>query len=132
MRKEESLTGGSDGAECWARWQRGGVGHAEGARSRAWARKGVWHWAEPAWRPGPWARGEGGMARPRLREGASWAARRSGPWRGKKGRPVGLGPRGREGAEASSFVYFPYFFCYWVFRFWFINFEIQMSFENFE
>jgi hypothetical protein len=42
------------------------------------------------------------------------------------------GPKGWEGTEASSFIYFPYFLCYWVFRFWFINFEIQMSFENFE
>jgi hypothetical protein len=36
------------------------------------------------------------------------------------------------GLKASSFVHFPYFFCYWVFRFWSINFKIQMIFKNFE
>jgi hypothetical protein len=55
------------------------------------------------------------------------------PGGGKEGEMAWwAGPKGWEGTEASSFIYFPYFLCYWVFRFWFINFEIQMSFENFE
>jgi hypothetical protein len=59
--------------------------------------------------------GLGGEARALGRWGDCWAG-----W----GRPG-------KGGKASSFVHFPYFFCYWVFRFWSINFEIQMSFENF-
>jgi hypothetical protein len=36
------------------------------------------------------------------------------------------------GSKLPLLSILPYFLSYWVFRFWFINFEIQMSFENFE
>jgi hypothetical protein len=55
------------------------------------------------------------------------------------------GPHGRGAGSAEDFGWlfispfltyflslFTYFFCYCEFRFWFINFEIQMNFENFE
>jgi hypothetical protein len=56
----------------------------------------------------------------------------SGPWGGGgRGRPSGLGPREGRGLKLPL-LFISYFFCYRVFRFWFLNFEIQMSFENLE
>jgi hypothetical protein len=108
---------------------------ALGARARVWG-----EWAARA----SWAAGRGygagcGQAEGKARAGG-WATRGAGPralgrgrgaaWAGEARGWAGQGKR--RGMKAFSFLYFPYFFCYCVFRFWFINFEIQMNFENFE
>jgi hypothetical protein len=72
-------------------------------------------------------------ARALLGRGCAWATagRRSGAGP-REGSLHWVGWRGKGEERVFTFVYFPYFFFYCVFRSWFINFEIQMNFEDFE
>jgi hypothetical protein len=102
-RWERALGFGGSGPRALVGLRGGGTARAAGRPT-----------AKRAQATGPRALGQG--------RGAAWAGEARG-WAGQ-GK--------RRGMKAFSFLYFPYFFCYCVFRFWFINFEIQMNFENFE
>jgi hypothetical protein len=126
------------------------MGEVEAGRPSVWVRLGdrgdCGRARQLRRRGGGWGRAQ----RARVWEGAAarlrWAARallgrgmrlgqgRPVEWRWATGGEAGAGWAGRGKGEERvfSFLYFPYFFCYCVFRFWFINFEIQMNFENFE
>jgi hypothetical protein len=112
----------------WARWVgrdgcgRETVGGGATDRRARWL-GGGWGWdahaARVSGRGVPATGGLGGPCVP------------SGPWGGEDGW-VGWAQGEGRGLKLPLLSIFSYFFCYWVFRFWFINFKIQMSFENFE
>jgi hypothetical protein len=77
--------------------------------------------------PGVWAPGRGGWARLGALLGergarVAGALGRTGSWEARR---AGWASRGKGEERVFSFLYFPYLFCYCVFRSWFINLKFK-------